>query len=81
MLKKRYSIAEMTRYQEKLSAVEVKQSIYQEKANNGQFELIYKFGVGVLGDDDIEINTENISMTGFTNSIALPSKNPFEDMV
>jgi acetoacetyl-[acyl-carrier protein] synthase len=42
--------------------------------------LIYKFGVGVLGDDDIEINTENISMTGFTNPIELPNNNPFEDM-
>jgi acetoacetyl-[acyl-carrier protein] synthase len=70
----------MTSYKEKLASVEAKQNVYQEKADNGQFELIYKFGVGVLGDDDIEINTENISMTGFTNPIELPNDNPFEDM-
>jgi acetoacetyl-[acyl-carrier protein] synthase len=80
MIEKRYSIEEMMSYKEKLASVEAKQNVYQEKANNGQFELIYKFGVGVLGDDDIEINTENISMTGFTNPIELPSENPFEDM-
>ena len=80
MLKKRYSIEDIASYQEKLSAVEAKQKVYQDKANNGQFELIYKFGVGVLGDDDIEIKCDNISMTGFTNSISLPKENPFEDM-
>jgi acetoacetyl-[acyl-carrier protein] synthase len=79
-MEKRYSISEMTSYKEKLASVEAKQNVYQEKANKGQFELIYKFGVGVLGDDDIEINTENISMTGFTNPIELPNDNPFEDM-
>ncbi|NQZ80814.1 MAG: beta-ketoacyl synthase [Colwellia sp.] len=81
MIEKRHGSEAMANYQEKLSMVEAKQKTYKEKADNGQFELIYRFGVGVLGDDDIEINKESIAMTGFANKIALPNDNPFADMV
>jgi acetoacetyl-[acyl-carrier protein] synthase len=80
MMEKRHGSEAMASYQEKLSSVEEKQKVYQEKADHGQFELIYRFGVGVLGDDDIEINAETISMTGFTQKIALANENPFSDM-
>jgi acetoacetyl-[acyl-carrier protein] synthase len=81
MMEKRYSAEEIASYKEKLVSVEAKQKVYQEKADNAQFELIYKFGIGVLGDDDIEINSDKISMTGFTNTIELPTENPFDDMM
>jgi len=81
MMEKRYSTEAFASYKEKLTNVEAKQKVYQEKADNAQFELIYKFGIGVLGDDDIEINAEKISMTGFTHTIELPTENPFDDMM
>jgi len=80
MLEKRHG-SEMASYQDKLVSVEQAQQVYKDKADNAQFELIYKFGDGVLTDDDIEITSKNITMTGFANPIEFPSENPFADMV
>ena len=81
MMEKRHGSEAMSGYQEKLISVEKAQRIYQEKADHAQFELIYKFGDGVLGDEDLDITSENITMTGFTHKISLAKANPFEDMV
>jgi acetoacetyl-[acyl-carrier protein] synthase len=81
MMEKRHGSEAMSGYQEKLVSVEKAQQVYQEKADHAQFEIIYKFGDGVLGDEDLDINSDNISMTGFAHKINLPKLNPFEDMV
>ncbi|MEW6990308.1 beta-ketoacyl synthase [Colwelliaceae bacterium 6441] len=81
MMAKRHGSEAMNHYQEKLATVEKAQSVYQEKANNAQFEIIYKFGDGVLSDEDLDITADSISMTGFSHKIDLPKNNPFDDMV
>jgi len=81
MMEKRHGEQAMACYQDKLVSVEQSQEVYREKANNAQFEIIYKFGDGVLGDEDVEITNENITLTGFAKNIDLPQNNPFEDMV
>jgi acetoacetyl-[acyl-carrier protein] synthase len=81
MMEKRHGNEAMQSYQTILSNVEKSQAVYQEKANNAQFEIIYKFGDGVLGDEDLDINSESIAMTGFSHKIDLPKTNPFKDMV
>ena len=81
MMEKRHGGEAMAGYQEKLVSVEKAQRIYQEKADHAQFELIYKFGDGVLSDEDLDITSESITMTGFTHKISLAKTNPFEDMV
>lgn len=81
MMEKRHGEQAMAGYQDKLVSVEQSQEVYREKANNAQFEIIYKFGDGVLADEDVEITTENITLTGFAKNIDLPQNNPFEDMV
>ncbi|MDG1750374.1 MAG: beta-ketoacyl synthase [Thalassotalea sp.] len=81
MMEKRHGSEAMSGYQEKLVSVEKAQRVYQEKADHAQFEIIYKFGDGVLGDEDLDITSDSISMTGFAHKIDLPKRNPFEDMV
>ena len=81
MIEKRHGSAAMTGYQEKLVSVEKAQRIYQNKADHAQFEIIYKFGDGVLGDEDLDITSDNISLTGFAHKINLPKHNPFADMI
>ena len=71
----------MQTYQTKLVEVEQAQQVYRDNANNGQFDLIYKFGEGLLNEADIEITKDSLSFAEFKNSIALPSQNPFDDMV
>ena len=81
MMAKRYGAAAMATYQEKLVAVEQAQDVYRDNANNGQYDLIYKFGEGLLDETKIELTIDSLSFAEFKNSILLPNKNPFDDMV
>ncbi len=81
MMEKRHGREAMAEYREKTALVEQARSKYQALADNGEFQIIYRFGDGTLTDDDISITDEDISVTGFANKIVLPAKNPFADMV
>ena len=81
MMQSRHGEAEMSAYQEKLATVELAQQAYKEQADNGDFNLIYKFGDGMIPDSALDIKKDAISIEGFAQEIALPSNNPFADMV
>lgn len=81
MMSKRYGEKAMAEYNQKLSLVEQAQAQYRQRANQGEFDLIYKFGEGLLDEDAIAITEESLSFTEFKHKIALPTQNPFADMV
>ena len=81
MIEKRYNEQSFSSYQQKLTQVEQAQAIYCQRANRGEFDLIYKFGKGLLDEDKIEINRDSLTFAEFKNAIDLPTKNPFSDMV
>jgi acetoacetyl-[acyl-carrier protein] synthase len=81
MMAKRYGTEAFKEYQQKLSSIEQAQLVYRDNANKGQFDLIYKFGEGMLDETEIKLTPETLSFAEFKHSINLPSKNPFDDMV
>jgi acetoacetyl-[acyl-carrier protein] synthase len=81
MMNKRYGKEAMEEYNQKLTAVEQAQNDYRQSANQGEFNLIYKFGEGLLDENAIEINEDSLSFTEFKHKIALPAENPFADMM
>jgi acetoacetyl-[acyl-carrier protein] synthase len=81
MMQKRYGATAIEAYQTKLAEVEKAQQVYRDNANNGQFDLIYKFGEGLINEADIELTNDSLTFAEFKNSINLPSDNPFGDMV
>jgi len=81
MISKRYGEKAMNKYQQKLTVVEQTQDVYRQRANQGEFDLIYKYGEGLLDENAIKINSDSVSFAEFKNAISLPSKNPFADMV
>lgn len=81
MMEKRYGSDAMSSYRDKLASVEQAQQVYRDNANSGQFDLIYKFGEGLLSEADIELTNDSLTFAEFKNSIALPRQNPFDDMV
>ena len=81
MITKRYGEQTMLAYQDKLLKVNAKQKDYQESANLGEFNIIYKFGDGMIDDSGIEITAGQLHMPSFEHPIDLPTKNPFDDMV
>ena len=80
MLTKRYGAETMAEYQEKLNKVEQAQQQYRDNANNGEFDIIYRFGQGLIDENNIKIAQDALSFAEFSHSIALPSENPFADM-
>lgn len=81
MLTKRYGEQAMNDYQQKLELVEQAREIYRQRANQGEFDIIYKFGKGLLDENDIEINEDSLTFAEFKHAVALPTVNPFADMV
>ncbi|MDP7592390.1 MAG: beta-ketoacyl synthase [Litorilituus sp.] len=81
MMEKRYGEEAMDGYQQKLKSVTQAQEGYRQRANQGDFDIIYKFGEGLLDEAAIDINDENLTFAEFTHAVKLPNENPFKDMV
>lgn len=81
MIAKRHGTEAMASYQEKLTVVEAAQQAYKTQINNGQYDLIYKFGEGLIDENEINITETEMTLPGFANPIELSQENPFKDMV
>lgn len=80
MMEKRHGSEAIATYHAKAEIVEQARIKYQAQADNGDFQIIYRFGDGTLMDDDLNITDEDISVNGFAKKIVLPTTNPFADM-
>jgi acetoacetyl-[acyl-carrier protein] synthase len=81
MLSKRYGEDAMRSYQSLRASTKAQQIAYQQAADNGDYQLIYRFGDGVIDDNDISLDKHSIELPGFNHSIKLKADNPFDDMV
>lgn len=80
MLEKRHGQKAFEHYKQKAKHVTLAQQAYQAKADNGEFDVIYRFGVGMIDENEITLTAENIDIPNYSSSIKLPSQNPFSDM-
>ena len=80
MLQKRYGDKVMAEYNLKLAEVEIAQKANKLKADQGDFDIIYKFGENLIDESEMTFDQKSISMTEFKNVINLPTQNPFSDM-
>ena len=81
MLNKRYGDAAFKDYREKNEAVAAAASAYDEHCWSGDMQTVYKFGAGMINDEDVTINEHRLSIAGFEESVDLDLENPFNDMV
>jgi len=81
MLEKRYGGDTFSAYIERTEQVKIAQQAYQEKADNGEFDLIYRFGVDMIDESEIVITQDGMSIPTFEQDIVLAQANPFDDMV
>ncbi|MGB0859600.1 MAG: beta-ketoacyl synthase, partial [Pseudoalteromonas spongiae] len=81
MLTKRHGESAMASYRDKLTQTKQNQADYSAAANLGDYQLIYRFGDGLIDENDIELTQETLSLPGFTHSVKLTASNPFDDMV
>jgi acetoacetyl-[acyl-carrier protein] synthase len=81
MIAKRHGESEMAAYYDKHKTVQAKQLQYRQAADNGQFDIIYRFGQGMIDEGGIVMDQESMTIPGFSHAIDLTLDNPFDDMV
>ena len=81
MLVKRYGESEFSAYTQKREAVRAQANRYDELAVQGDLQVIYNFGQGIIDDSEIEITQDAISLAGFDHAVDLNIENPYKDMV
>lgn len=80
MLAKRHGDEVMSSYAQKNMAIKAAQQMYQAQADLGQYELIYRFGDGLIDDNDIVIDEQSIQLPGFKKAITFSTTNSYQDM-
>jgi len=81
MMRKRYGERAFAEYESKNESVAGEAEKYNGQCLAGNMEPIYKFGTGMINDDDVVIDNQSIKIAGLDHAIDLVLENPFEDMV
>ncbi|MCG7555345.1 beta-ketoacyl synthase [Pseudoalteromonas sp. Of11M-6] len=81
LLSKRYSQAEFANYEQQLAITTQRQIAYQQAADYGQYELIYRFGKGMIDESELNLSQQELAIPGFEQSIQLCPTNPYGDLI
>ncbi len=80
MLAKRYS-KKWSDYCQQREVTRKQAADYETRADRGELAPIYRFGEGVISDDEVLISDQAISLPGYGKAVPLVNKNPYDDMV
>lgn len=80
MIEKRHGEAAVKAKEAQRTQVKQNQDAYRTSANYGQFDLFYRYGEGMIDEQQIKLSKDSMTLPGYKNSISLDLKNPFEDM-
>ncbi|MFY8273434.1 beta-ketoacyl synthase [Pseudoalteromonas sp. SSDWG2] len=80
MLTTRHGDDAIAQHAERNKGVKQQQQVYFERAQKGQFDLIYRFGEGLIDENEIAFDTMQMTIPGFDKPIKLSVDNPYADM-
>ena len=80
MLESRHGSAALEGHKVRNTDIKTQQAQYFNNAQRGQFDLIYRFGEGLIDESAIEFDTEKMHIPGFEHPVTLSISNPFDDM-
>lgn len=80
MMLNRYGAEKMAEYTGRRTEVRAVAANYDKQATDGDLNVIYNFGTGIIEDHEIEIQQESMQVGDFVNSINLSFENPYADM-
>jgi len=80
MLAKRHSSG-WDDYCQRREATREQAADYEARADRGELAPIYRFGEGVIGDDEVLISDQAISLPGYGKPVPLTGENPYDDML
>ena len=77
MLTARHGEKALTQWKKQRETTLSQQQNYEQHALTGKAQPIYQFGVGVLSDNDLAMDSQSINVPGYGQSIDLTVENPF----
>lgn len=80
MMESRYGAEKIEQYRQKRETVRAVAAEYDRAASNGDLNVIYNFGNGIIEDHEITITDSSVSIDNFAHSINLSFENPYSDM-
>lgn len=80
MLESRYGKDRFEDYEKRRNKVRVTAQEYDQAATNGELNVIYHFGEGIIEDHQIDVSDSGVKIGSFANSINLDFVNPYPDM-
>ncbi len=80
MLEKRHGRKAMQKHARIHEKVDQNSRDYDEDMLAGKHSLIYRFGIGVIDGDQLDIAPDRITIPGLVHDIDLDLDNPYEDM-
>jgi acetoacetyl-[acyl-carrier protein] synthase len=80
MLEKRHGSEPMAQYREKRETNIAAAADYFERADRGDYAPIYRYGEGMIADEDIVIEKQKLTIKGLANAITLPQRSNYQDM-
>lgn len=80
MLAKRHGQAAVDRWQANNESVQAAASAYENVCLAGEMRPLYRFGEGVLTEQDLEFSADQLRLKGFENAVNLQQANPYADM-
>ncbi|KZN56570.1 beta-ketoacyl synthase [Pseudoalteromonas luteoviolacea] len=80
LLAKRHGEAMVAEYQQKLEKTTENQQAYKQAADLGNYELIYRFGNGMVDESQLTIDQNELHIPGFDEAIKLTGNNQYSDL-
>ena len=81
MLNRRYGKQAMSAYRDRQQYTEERSNSYNNRYLKGDFNVLYRFGKGMLHDDQVTLDAQKIHIPGYGKDIDLTAASPYEDMV
>lgn len=77
LLVKRHGQTAIDAWKQRRAKAIANSEAYQRRADEGRFDVIYRFGEGVLEGPELEISDQSIVIPGYEKAISLAVDNPF----
>jgi acetoacetyl-[acyl-carrier protein] synthase len=81
MLAKKHGASAMKQHMNRNESVQEQAAAYDTATTDGHNALIYKFGLGVIEGEQLEITDQAIAIPGHAQHISLVVPNPYDDMI
>ncbi|WP_369601409.1 beta-ketoacyl synthase [Hahella sp. SMD15-11] len=77
LLRQRHGEAALAAWASRHEVVATASAAYRERAQAGEYEVIYRFGETVLDDEQVTLDGEGIGLEGYPQAVSLKVPNPY----